>query len=422
MGMEEQKKEKRGVKVVGVITVLVLLSIYLVYSYPLNPPNWLSIQSIRVNNGLTNEVGVGQNLSVEVVVGSWSAPSDTNATVRVNVLNLTGSSVGNLSPSTPPDGATVIYRNTNTTFRFSNVTTIETGEYALEISVEYEKNTTTNDTVIDNSTRIKVIALLPAGLGIAHEDVAAGEVATFKQSINNYGNISATATVRAWIYYDDNLDGDYSDPEDDIEASVESSGTIKNNSIEVIETSWQVPSAYFGCSYANSSKYNIFSSWKYGSASWSSTGNILSNFNLSAVEVGEICVGGFCESGLYSGEIGPGGGVGGGLMLKNKDINKNVTIHEVAGWVEDSAGNKITDLSPSDNSLNIFGNSYINNIVPTSNAPMCNNITYGDPGYNATLDYAAAKTFAFLGTLPENVNTTQTYKVVFSADYGVQLA
>jgi uncharacterized repeat protein (TIGR01451 family) len=363
---------------------------------------WLTLEEVIINLGITDEVGVGQILRVDVVVSSYGAPQSVNATVGVDIYNSSGyvTSFPNQTKEIPQDS--------NVTLTFNMNVTLSTGYYTAQAFVVYDQNGT-NKTLLKNAS-FKVVSLSVVSLGIDHEDVAAGETATFLQKINNTGTVSANATVKVWIEYDD--PGTTSDPDRLMATEPPATKTIQNDTLDTVRVLWGVPSDLASCDYTNSSRYTVYSTWKYGTAPDFVYANSLANLNISFVEVDTKDYGGYLHSGLDQTEAAPGGEISGDVELLNRGYYSTV-IHEVRAWVEDSSGNKVTDLSPTDFTLNIVNNGYKDVVLPGHNAS-CSEVSS-----NTTIAHKGALEFPFRGTLPSNLPLNGSYKVVFAIDYGV---
>jgi uncharacterized repeat protein (TIGR01451 family) len=389
-------------KVNKVYAGLVFIVIAALISITSAQTEWLTLEEVVINLGTTDEVGVGQILRVDVVVSSYGAPQPVNATIGVDIYNSSG------YVTSFPNQTAEISQDSNVTFTFSASVALSTGYYTAQAFVVYDQNGT-NKTLLKNAS-FKVVNLSAVSLGIDHEDVAAGETATFLQTINNNGIVPANATVKVWIEYDD-PSTTYVDRI--MATEPPATKTIQNNTVGVVNVLWAVPEDLTSCDYTNSSRYSVYSTWKYGTAPDFVYANSLANFNVSYVVVDtEILQGGYSHSGLDQTEAAPGGEVSGDIELLNRGYYSTV-IHEVRAWVEDSAGNKVTDLSPTDFTLNIVNNGYKDVVLPGHNAS-CSEVSS-----NTTIAHQGALEFPFKGTLPPNLPLNDSYKVVFAIDYGV---
>jgi len=380
---------------------LIFVSIVILISTASAQTDWVSLDNVVINLGTTDEVGVGQILRVDVTVSSYGAPQDVNITVGVDIYNSSGyvTSFTNQTDTLPQDS--------NKTYTFNATVLLSTGYYTARAFVVYEQNGT-NRTLTRNSS-FKVVKLEAVSLGMEHLDLAPGETATFLQYINNTGTVPANATVKVWIEYDDPSTSTSPDRLMATEPPV--TQRIENNTLKTVKVLWAVPSDLNECKYTNSSRYKVYSSWKYGT-SYFTTANNLKQLNLSYVEVDTKNYGGYLHSGLTQAEAAPGGEISGGVELLNRGYY-SVVIHEVRAWVEDSSGNRVAELSPTDLSLSISGNAYQNVVLPGHNST-CSGISTND-----TLAHQGSKSFPFRGTLPSSLSLNESYKVVFAVDYGV---
>ena len=394
------QKISEVIRVSLLIAITFTLNIILILSLSFAQTNWITLEDVIVNNGITDEVGVFQILRIDVVASSFGAPQSVNITVGVNIYNSSGlvSTSQRIEEMSP---------NQNVSYPFEYLITPywNTGYYTAEAFVVYNQNGT-NITLKKNAT-FKVVSLYPIELRMGHEDLAPGEVALFLQEILNNGTTPANATVKVWIEYDN----PNTDKSPDITMATEPpvEETISNGTY-TIKIPWKVPDTLKGCEYTNSSRYNVYSTMKYGYGDFF-VANYLNGLNVTYLEVDTENYGGYYHSGLDQVEAAPGGTVSGGIELLNRGFYP-VVVHEVRAWVEDSEGNKILELSPTNLALNVENNAYKENIIPGHNA------SCSDLG-NVTIAHRAALGFPFEGKLPENVSLNEKYKVVFAVDYGV---
>lgn len=367
---------------------------------------WVSIDDIIVNGGYSTEVGVGQTLTIDMLISTGPISGSTNAVIGIDVYNNSGyvTSFTNQTDTLTP-------LLSNYSFNFEKTISLATGDYTASVFVLYDKNGT-NETVYSN-TSFRVVSLTPASLGVAHGDAAFNETVTFLQGIQNNGNESANATVKVWIWYDFNDNGEYDTGDSKYATEPPTKDEILGSTSRDIPVLWATPTELGDCKYTNASIRSIWSNWAYGStASYSWTGFYLTNFNITYVEVDTFCED-YCHSGLTQTEIAPGGVITGSVELLNRGANAT-TVHEVTAWVEDQDGTKWLTLGATDTSLNRGGSPqyYKDNILPGHNS-ICANLT------NTTIAHQGSLSFSFQGVLRADLPTSNTYKVVYAIDYGV---
>ncbi len=366
----------------------------------------LKIESVVINNGVTDEIGttVGQDLSVKVTISNFGGNA-TNITVGVDIYNST-SLVESLSNQTA-----TIFGDEVRGFTFSRANVNwPTGYYTAEAKLYNQSGVL----LFSKNASFKVVNITPVYYRLEHQDLAPGDVATFLQNISNTGTVPTNVTVEGRIKY-------YTNPADtttlkySFTAGTPVTQTIAASTSDILRLAWNVPGELAACEYTNSTNYRVFSeiSYGYGGIVWI---NYISSFNLSYVEVDTKKYSTGDEpyhSGLGEYELAPGGVIKGGVELLNRGKYPTV-IHEVRAWVEDGSGNRIYDLIPSlpPSKLNNDGSAYLDVIISGHNST-CDNLS------NDTIAHKGALDFPFEGVLPATLSLNENYKVVFAIDYGV---